>query len=42
LRHLSWGGFVVGEQDWLDTGADAGEPRCEVVGAAVDEGDLAL
>ena len=41
-RHLSRGGFVVGEQDWLDIGADAGEQRCEVIDAAVDEGDLAL
>ena len=41
-RHLSRGGFIVGEQDRLDIGADAGEQRCEVIDAAVDEGDLAL
>ncbi len=41
-RHLARGGFVIGEQDRLDIGTDAGEQRFEVIDAAVDEGDLAL
>ena len=35
-RHLSRCRFIAGEQDRLDTGADAGEQRCEVIDAGVD------